>query len=69
MTLYKSGKVYNTTSETDIKKLAFKLTNALASKGYSITSSQITETLSFCNIKHLHDIKNTLKVNIEGIIL
>lgn len=69
MNLYKSGKVYNTASETIIKKLYFKLTNILTSKGYSITSSQITETLSFCNIKHLHEIKNTFKVNIEGIIL
>lgn len=69
MTLYKSGKVYNTASETDIKKLAFKLTNALTSKGYSITLSQIKENLRFCNIKNLHDIKDTFDVNIEGITL
>lgn len=69
MTLYKSGKVYNTASETDLKKLAFKLTDTLTSKGYSITSSKITENLSFCNIKNLHDIKDTFDVNIEGIIL
>lgn len=63
MTLYKSGKVYNTASETDIKKLAFKLTNALTSKGYSITLSQITKTLRSCDIKNLHDIKDTFEVN------
>lgn len=63
MTLYKSGKVYNTASETDIKKLAFKLTNALKSKDYSITSSQITKTLRSCDIKNLHDIKHTFEVN------
>lgn len=63
MTLNKSGKVYNTTSKTDLKKLAFKLTNALTSKGYSITSSQITETLRSCDIKNLHDIKDTFEVN------
>ena len=63
MTLNKSGKVYNTTSETDLKKLAFKLTNALTSKGYSITSSHITETLRSCDIKNLHDIKDTFEVN------
>lgn len=69
MTLYKSGKVYNTTSAKHLKKLAFKLTNALASKGYSITSSHITETLCSCDIKNLHDIKDTFEVNIEGITL
>lgn len=69
MTLYKFGKVCNTASETDFKKLAFKLTDTLTSKGYSITSLQITENLSFCNIKNLHDIKDTFDVNIEGIIL
>ncbi|EPP7233897.1 hypothetical protein ACTOJ1_000813 [Shigella flexneri] len=63
MTLYKSGKVYNTASETDIKKLAFKLTNALTSKGYSIKSSQLTEALRSCDIKNLHDIKDTFEVN------
>lgn len=69
MTLYKSGKVYNTASKTNLKKLAFKLTDTLTSKGYSITSSQITEKLCFCNIKNLHNIKDAFDVNIEGITL
>lgn len=63
MTLYKFDKVYNTASETDIKKFAFKLTSSLKSKDYSITSSKITNTLVFCGIKKLHKLEDTFEIN------